>query len=72
MLLPILKGCNSWAQLEAAWTILTQWLDLGRQFIKKYKKEFKNPNSITDYSPASTSVQLRETLSEMPTADAQL
>ncbi|KAJ6477131.1 hypothetical protein C8R47DRAFT_1220059 [Mycena vitilis] len=71
-ILPILRGCGSMAQLVAAWEIMRKRLELGQAFFKKYLKEFRYPDSIEDYSPASTTMELKESLAEHKTGDARL
>ncbi|KAJ7982893.1 hypothetical protein DFH06DRAFT_1266550 [Mycena polygramma] len=71
-ILPILRGCGSLAQLIAAWEIMRKRLELGQGFFKKYLKEAKFPTSIVDFSPASTTTELKDSLAEHQTGDAQL
>ncbi|KAJ7601264.1 hypothetical protein DFH06DRAFT_1353560 [Mycena polygramma] len=71
-ILPILRGCGSMAQLVAAWEIMRKRLELGQAFFKKYLKEFRYPDSVVDFSPASTTTELKESLAEHKTGDAQL
>ncbi|KAJ7884947.1 hypothetical protein B0H13DRAFT_1889722 [Mycena leptocephala] len=71
-ILPILEGCSNRAQLSAAWDIIRRRLELGGQFFRKYVKEFKNPDSIEAFSPASTSASLSLALKNFPSEDNKL
>ncbi|KAJ7740759.1 hypothetical protein DFH07DRAFT_778344 [Mycena maculata] len=71
-LLPILQGCSNVAQLLMAWELLWARLELGQKFIEKYAKEFGNLKSIKDFSPASTTVELAESLRTLSNKDEQM
>ncbi|KAJ7906579.1 hypothetical protein B0H13DRAFT_2333316 [Mycena leptocephala] len=71
-IIPVLKGCSNVAQLVVAWGILRKRLHLGREFIQKYAREFRNPDSIEDYSPASTTKELTEEMRKMPSDEARM
>ncbi|KAJ7251191.1 hypothetical protein B0H12DRAFT_1071984 [Mycena haematopus] len=59
-IIPLLSGCNTTAQLVAAWEIVRSRIDLGRKFVSKYAKEFANPDAIQVFSPMSTDSQVSE------------
>jgi hypothetical protein len=61
-ILSTLRGSGNAAQISAAWELMRKRLELGREFLNKYVKEFKNPDYIEDFSPASTSKELTDEL----------
>ncbi|KAJ7186969.1 hypothetical protein C8R46DRAFT_1024936 [Mycena filopes] len=71
-LVPTLGGCSNLPQLLMAWKIMRERLALGRGFLEKYAKEFRNPHSIEDFSPASTTVDLKESLRNVEDSDVRL
>lgn len=62
-IIPTLKGCGDRSQLIVIWEILRKRLELGQEFFRKYVKEFRKPEAIEDFSPASTTRELVEELS---------
>ncbi|KAJ7080896.1 hypothetical protein B0H15DRAFT_803824 [Mycena belliarum] len=71
-MLPLLYGCGDRAQLYMAWEILRSRITLGRKFLDKYVKEVANPMRIEDYSPASTSAELKEGMQALDDPDLKL
>ncbi|KAJ7924009.1 hypothetical protein B0H13DRAFT_2315828 [Mycena leptocephala] len=71
-ILSTLKGSSSVAQLFAAWELMRKRLELGRGFLGKYVREFKNPDFIEDFSPASTAKELSEELRVRPDDESQI
>ncbi|KAJ7712259.1 hypothetical protein B0H14DRAFT_3902369 [Mycena olivaceomarginata] len=72
LFLPVLQETNDVARLLMAWELLRSRLELGHRFFLKYGKECRMPNSIEAFSPASTTQQLQDEMSQLVSSDEKM
>ncbi|KAJ7802038.1 hypothetical protein B0H14DRAFT_2614762, partial [Mycena olivaceomarginata] len=72
LFLPVLQETNDIARLLMAWELLRSRLDLGHRFFFKYEKECWLPQSIEAFSPASTTQQLQDEMSQLTSPEEKM
>ncbi|KAF8146734.1 hypothetical protein K438DRAFT_1990248 [Mycena galopus ATCC 62051] len=72
VLIPILEKSSDLPRILMAWEMLRKRIRLGHDFFLKYQKELRLPDSITDFSPASTTAKLQEEVKNLETADEKM